>query len=217
MATEQYTLEQAEEEISRVHGEDDVLREAHTQDDISDAPNAPDEGHTMYAGSGHMKYVSGATGDGVLYNTGRNTNVATGSLNLTTSMQNVPGLSLTLGVGTYCIRGLVLINNPGTGSQGQLQFRMHGTGGLTCSNGRIAFTELFASAGVQGDYTNSPPLDYTINGSTPGTSGEDRRLYIDGIVVVSVAGTMSVQLTQGSTSACNTVQYGTFIESLPIT
>jgi hypothetical protein len=80
----------------------------------------------------------------------------------------------------------------------------------------MCFREFHATTGVNGDYTTTPPLDVTVTGSSPGTGGENLSVDVDGIVVVSVAGTLQVQMKQNATVACNTVQLGTYIQAEPV-
>lgn len=213
MAVEAFTLEQAEQELAQLRGEIDVIGEALTQTD-SDPPEIPATGLIAYSATGHAKYTS-ADGTGA-YNTGRMTLGATGPLALTTSLQTIPGLTASLAVGTWHIGAQLLISNPGTASQGVFTFSLPGSGGLTVSNGRFSVIELGATGSVA-------TADFTTFGNTltsgvaPGTGGLNRVAYIHAIFVVSVAGTISVQMKQAATAACTVVQYGTFAEVFPVT
>ena len=96
-----YSLEEAEDHIGDLIGGLDILGEAHTMTDSTDIPDTPTTGIIKFATAGHMRYASGSSGDGNYYATGRNTNPATSALTFTTSFQNVPGIAINLGIGTY--------------------------------------------------------------------------------------------------------------------
>lgn len=213
MANEQTTLEQIEEELAAVRGDHNARAEAHTQTDVTDYPDAPDTGHTMFAAAGHQKYVSS---DSVSYNTGRNTNGATSPLTFTTSLQNVPGLTLHLGVGEYRIHAQILINNPGTAGQGTITIQTTLSGGLTVSNGRWSAHEVVASTGST--WANWDLFGNSMSSANaPGANTFNRTWTVQGHLIVSVAGTLAIQMKQAATVACNSVQYGTYLESMPVT
>lgn len=215
--TEAYTLELAEEHVGNLNGNVDRLTEAHQQDDTDLIPNTPTTGHIMFASTGHMKYVSGVTGDSVTYNTGRNTNGATSPLTFTTSLQTVPGLTISLGVGTYRIHAQILINNPGTAGQGTITIQTTLQGGLTVSNGRWSVTEIVAGTGNV-VWANYDAFGNSMSsGNAPGANTNNRTWTVDGYAIVSVAGTLAIQMKQAATAACNTVQYGTYLETMPVT
>jgi hypothetical protein len=205
-----YTVELAEEHIANLRGATDLLGEAHLQTDVTDSPSSPAAGHIMYASTGHMKYVSGGTGDGVTYNTGRNTNGSTGPLSLTTSFQTVPGLTISLGVGTYTIHSQLLISVPGAG--GTISYQATASGGLTASNGRIALVEVFGG-NTASDYTT---LGSTLTGSSP-AGATNRVSRLEGLFVISVAGTLNIQVKQAATANATVVQYGSYLEAFPVT
>jgi len=211
--TDAYTLELAEEHIGDLRGATDLLGEAHTKTDATDYPDAPTAGLIAFSAAGHEKYVSS---DGVSYNTGRNTNGATSSLTFTTSLQTVPGLTISLGVGTYRIHAQILINNPGTAGQGTITIQTTLQGGLTVSNGRWSVTEIVAGTGNV-VWANYDAFGNSMSsGNAPGANTNNRTWTVDGYAIVSVAGTLAIQMKQAATAACNTVQYGTYLESMPI-
>jgi hypothetical protein len=208
--TEAYTLELAEEHIANANGNVDRISEALTQDDTDLIPNTPATGHIMFATAGHMRYVSGVTGDSNNYTTGRNTNPATGVLNLTTSFQLVPGLSVSLGVGTYAIHCQVLVNPPASAG-GTVSYRFTATGGLTDSSSRFGLTEVFGGNTA----SSTQPLGTQMDGSAPG-GATDRVARMEGTIVVSVAGTLQMQMKQAATANAATYQAGTYIEAFPV-
>lgn len=211
-----YSLEQAEDHIGDLIGQVDVLGEALTQTDSSDVPDIPDEGHIVFSTSGHMRYKSGLTGDSNSYATGRNTNGATSPLTFTTSLQTVPGLTINLGVGTYRIHAQILVNNPGTAGQGTITIQTTLQSGLTVSNGRWSVTEIVAGTGNV-VWANWDSFGNSMSsGNAPGANTNNRTWTVDGFAIVSVAGTLAIQMKQAATAACNTVQYGTYLESMPV-
>jgi hypothetical protein len=208
--SEQYTLELAEEHIGDLRGATDLIGEAHAQTDATDIPDTPAAGHIMFATAGHMRYASGTTGDGNYYATGRNTNAATGTLSFTTSFQVVPGLSVSLGVGTYAIHCQVLVNPPASAG-GTVSYRFTATGGLTASSSRFGLTEVFGGNTA----SSTQPLGTQMDGSAPG-GATDRVARMEGTIVVSVAGTLQMQMKQAATANAATYQAGTYIEAFPV-
>jgi hypothetical protein len=59
-------------------------------------------------------------------------------------------------------------------------------------------------------------LGGTISGAAPGTGGANKLTYIDGVFVISVAGTVSVQMSQAATAACDVLQYPSYLEIFPV-
>ncbi len=148
------------------------------------------------------------------YNAGRQTLPASGPLTVSASMQTVPGLSASLAVGTYHVHGQLLLSVPTTGSQGLITYRLNGAGGLIASNGGASWVETHESNGV--GTSVFWPLGTTINGVAPGTAGADQVVKFDGIFVVTVAGTINVQIAQAATSAISVAQFGTYLEVDPV-
>jgi hypothetical protein len=188
-----------------------VITEAHTKGDATDAPDVPAAGLISYSSGGHEKYTSA---DGNAYNTGRRTLPATNQLALTTAMTDIPGLSASLGVGTYHIRAQALINGSVTAGQGTITARYHASGGLTVNGGRGRITEMHQVGGLAlADYAL---IDVTLSGPAPGTAGVNEIWDFDGIWTISVAGTFSIQMAQAATSAVTVMQVGTYMEISPI-
>jgi hypothetical protein len=213
VAIEGYTLEQAEAEIAELRGLIDVITEAHTKADATDAPVVPASGLISYSTGGQENYVSA---DGNTYYTGRATFPAGPSgfpYSLTTSMTTVPGLSAPLGVGAYRVHAQLLLAVPVTAGQGQLAFQLTASGGLTAGSGRYACVATNFQNGVgSSDYAT---LGSQVTGNTPGTAGANQIVRIDGYFVVTVAGTINVQAKQGATAAVTIPQYGTYLEIYP--
>ena len=209
---ENYTLEQAEEEIADLRQQITAMAETFTFTDITDPtspPTIPSAGEILFSDTGRLKY--GSSADSNDYFTGYMTYPATGSLTLGTSMATVPGLSAPLGVGAYRVRALLCTDPNGAG--GQLHFRMHPTGGLTASNGRTAFYELLGTNQVP--LTAFNVLDTTFDTSTPGGAGASRIDIFDGYFVISVAGTLNVQAFQTATANTIIRQYGSYLDVFP--
>src|SRR5215813_11110303 len=141
---------------------------------------------------------------------------ASGALTLSTSFQTIPGLTTSLAVGTWHIYARMLMTNPGTAGQGFTGWQVTGSGGLTASNGRWSVTELVTSGTVAAADFNTlgSPINSTV---VPGTGGAPRVAEIQGLFIISVAGTISIQMKQATAAACTVVQYGTFAEVFLVT
>lgn len=213
MAIEEYTLEQAEEEIANLRGQVNALLEVHSIDTATDLPVTPATGISNFANTGHLNYVSSA--DANSYDTGRLTVAATGALTVSTALQTVPGLSGPLGVGTYAVRGQMYCTVPVTAGQGQISYQLTASGGLTASAGRATWTETHAANGV--GTSDAQTLGTLQPGVTPGTGGANHVVKFDGIFVISVAGTINVQIKQAASALITVLQYPSYLEIYPVT
>lgn len=210
--SEAYTLELAEEHVGKLFGQVNVLGEALTQDDTDLVPNTPAAGNIQYSATGQQKYASS---DGNAYNTGRLTLPATGGLTLTTGLQTIPGLTCTLAVGTWHVRGLLLLHNPATAGQGAPSIQLTASGGLTAANGRFVCYEVHAANGV--GVADGTGLGGLLTGAAPSTGGANQVWNFDGIFVITVAGTLAVQMKQAATAASDILQYPSYLEVFPVT
>lgn len=204
---EKFTLEQAEEEIAQLRGDLHLLTERVALTDSTDAPVITG-GCAAYSSSGQLMYVSGDTNT---YDTGRLSLGATGPLTLSSSLQNIPGISCTLGVGTYVIEAQLAIN-PST-SGGNMSYQGTCSGGLVNLHGRLAFTEIVTNAVVSGcDYVNVGTT-YT---STNALGGSDRVTTVRGWAVFTAPGTFAIQ-AKLSSGAATIQQYPTYMQIFPVT
>ena len=207
-----YTLEQAEEDIADLRGQVDQLDEVHTQADGGLVPNTPAAGIVTFSGSSQQKYVSAA--DGNAYNTGRMTAIPGSATSLTSSYQTV--VSAPLGTGGYRIRAQLLLNPSVSGGTPSYQYAA--ASGLVLSHGRLACLEVYMAAAMGvGDWVGdgTMPGAFT-SANSVGAGLNDRIVTFDGYLVVSTAGTLNVQAKLSSGSA-SIVQYGTYLDVMPVT
>jgi len=165
-----------------------------------------------YSNSGQRKYIST---DGNNYAMGRLTIPGSAATLLTTSMQTMGNLTVSLTAGMqYRVIARLLIAAPTTSGQGALSYRTHASGGLVASGGRCAITELFATSGV--GLADHAGLDTTLTGSAPGTGGANREVLFDGWFTITTSGQLSIQMAQAATAACQLAFAGSYLEILPI-
>lgn len=165
----------------------------------------PSGGAVAYAKSGSLKWRGG---DGIDYNTGSNYAILTtpfvGGV-ADTSQHNVTGLAVALGVGTYVINLWAPYNGSGSvGSTSKWAFTFGGT-----ATTAALVNSFQTSAYTAPTYTTTLTTTFT----TPTLTATTTLALIQGIIVVSVAGTL--QLTIGNTTSADgtTVQTGAYLET----
>lgn len=165
----------------------------------------PSGGVVAYAKSGALKW-RGA--DGLDYNSGSNFAVLTtpfvGGV-ADTSQHNVTGLAVALGAGTYIINLWAPYNGSGSvGSTSKWAFTFGGT-----ATSAALVNSFQTSAYTAPTYTTTLTTTFT----TPTLTSTTTLAIIQGLIVVSVAGTL--QLTIGNTTAADgtTVQTGAYLET----
>jgi hypothetical protein len=106
VAIEGYTLEQAEAEIAELRGLIDVITEAHTKADATDAPDVPASGLISYSSGGQEKYTSA---DGNAYTGGQFISIGPASntaINAAWAVASgIPGFTVPAGGGVYHFHG----------------------------------------------------------------------------------------------------------------
>jgi hypothetical protein len=205
------TLEAAHDYIARLRGDLDRTYEAHAKTDATDQPNVPASGHTAYSGAGHGKYVSS---DGNAYNTGRLRLRATGQLVNSLTLADVAGLTpLTLGVGTYGVRGQIMYNVNQTGAS--IQFLWAGT-----------VTATFRIKGKEwqdGTPASTPSAGVMIALNTAYVGGaagalNNRSWEFDGEIVVTGTGTFNLRVNTSIAADTFTISSpGSYLDLLPVT
>lgn len=160
-----------------------------------------------YGNTGHQKYVGS---DGVDYATGRV--LATGPNNQainTTGFTALTGMSVALGVGTYMFRILVELKANSSAGQWLLEILFSGTATV---NYGFRFT---SAAGVAGLNANVSAFGSSLGGPATSVLG----FYwaeIEGKIVVTAAGNLSVSGATTATADTFNVFLGSYIEAFPV-
>jgi hypothetical protein len=107
-----------------------------------------------------------------------------------------------------------LLINPPAAAGGTLGYQVAGT--ATVSNGRYGMTEC---NGTGGGATGNVAAEYNtlgnpVNGTAPGGAAS-RVTRIEAYFVVTVTGTLNIQMKQTATANATVVQYGTYAELYP--
>jgi hypothetical protein len=177
------------------------------------APTSGSGAAQVYAVSTHLAYVAS---DGNSYDTGRLTQQTTGGQTINTGGaggQTINGLSFAVGVGTYRISGLVKGTNGSTIATQAMG--VNGSATATLVNVGIMFYS--ATANTFKGFGLVSALAARAGVSSNLAANEVWVGYFDGIVVVSVAGTLTITgSTVTSTSDTWTVNTGGFIDLMPV-
>jgi hypothetical protein len=212
----QYTVEQAETDITDLRGMTYLIDEIITQYD-SHVPNLPSaSGYTAFSLGGQEAYLGF---DGNAYNTGRLTILYTGTgqtVNSTTPVV-ITGLSVPLAVGTYKVSGRV------RGLQGSTTavqaIRLIAPDTLVASTLDVDYTSgnWGSFTTILSNYNNVGALNADMSTASM-TNGFTFTIRFEGIIVVSTAGTLNVDarcVTSGSDTW--TVEAVSWLQIEPIT
>lgn len=216
-ANEQYTLEQAEDDIAILRGQVDRLSEILEQFDVAagQVPNAPVTGYTQYSSTGQQKYLSD---DANAYNTGRLTipGPTGGQLVNSAGFAAVTGMTCPLAAITYRVSGQIIFSPNQAGASAEFQFA--GSGGLTLT-GRWFFAEYEVLSPItMGNGAEITALSSAFTTTVIGGGLADRVITFDGVVVVSAGGTITLQAATTVAADTYTIkQNGTYLEVSPIT
>jgi hypothetical protein len=212
----QYTLEQAEDDIAVLRGQVDRLSEILTQYDVAagQVPNSVTLGYVQHSSTGQMKYLSD---DGNAYNTGRLTIPCSGQQTINSaSFTAVNGLTCSLGALTYRVSGQIAFSPNQSGASAEFQFA--GSGGLALTSGRWFFAEYEVLSPItMGNGTLITALSSAFTTTVIGGGLADRIITIDGTIIVSSAGTLTLQAATTVAADTYTIrQNGTYLEISPI-
>lgn len=168
-----------------------------------------------FIGYGNNGYFKWRGGDGADYQTGSNISfVAAAGVNVTgTTANTITGLSALLGTGTYLVNLNLSYLPTGTiGSTTTFNFAFTGTASTTALNWQIL------QQGAANAVTMAGGSLSTIAGNmlSPTHVANGAGLTVTGILIVSVAGTLTVTATDQVSADTITVNGGSFLELQPI-
>lgn len=212
-----YTLTQAQDDVATTAGQVDRMSEALTQGDVTDQPNVPAAGNIQYSSSGHQRYVSSA--DGATYNTGRNSQVLTGSQITINSTSATDICTALVAAGRYHFHGQIIWTQGST--QAQQAMRFNGTATISTMGGVILHDY---DAGVNGNNVVSTFFTaYNTDSSAYGAAGIPANTAswwrFDGTVAFSTSGNFRLQ-ARCVTSSADTFKVFpdySYIDMLPVT
>jgi len=164
------------------------------------------DGRLSAAASGTTPYVPGGTDvamadGGTGASTAANARTNLGFLSAVTTaafpksnttLANITGLSLTVGVGTWEVFALARATIPGTGG---IKFALAGTATVTALNGSFFYHDGTAFGGCGA--VNVAGVEFLDSS----TSNEVATVYTNATITVSVAGTLTLQFAESSTDA----------------
>jgi hypothetical protein len=172
------------------------------------APATPSSGSKLYAATGNLHYVGEDGGD---YDTGRQTAFASGQTVSATSMTTLTGMTVPVGSGVL-YRFKVLVHLNAAASAGQWQIQVTGPT-ITSTNYGFRF---FSAAGVGGANVNRTALTTALGGPATSVAGA-YWAEIEGQVVPSAAGSLTVQGKTTIGADTFDIETGSYIEILPVT
>jgi hypothetical protein len=211
-----YSLDQADADIAEHDRQLSVMGEAFTQGDATDSPTNPVTGHIQYSTAGHQKYASA---DGMEYNTGRYTQVTTGTT-LINSTSPITVISFpSVAAGTYRAHGTIYAQVAGSGTTQKYQTRYNGTSAVSSmlmfTMSIIESNAVTPGFGITSSYGTDESNSFPSN---PPTSSHVMWI-VNGSLTISTPGTLTFSLrcnTSGADASCTT-QAGSFLELMPVT
>lgn len=207
IATDTYTLEQAEEDIGDLRGQVDLLNEAHTQLDATNTPNTPASGIIGYSSGGQQKYASA---DGGFYNTGRATFYSTSAQTVSsTGGILVSPMSCPVVAGAYRVKvRLTYLENQSAGTP---SFALSGPATSTCQIMTVV-TSVQGAAAVLGNRTITIGTFFAVNAMASLT----RILDLEAMLVFTASGTLQFQALTSVGADTFNVQAGSFMDVMPV-
>lgn len=215
-----YTLEQAEEDLSVLRGQVNLLSEILSQVfQLAGGPSAgaPAAGYQQYMdGPGYPQIIS--ANDGNSYDMCTQTLVASGQNVNSLSLVPITGVgSISLGLGTYYISGQIIALP--AGAAGAISLEWVAGGGLTASTFAMALRETQAGGpAVEGNagYVTALGGSSLFNGATF-TNVATRHMVFQGIIVVSHAGTLTPEVATITAAADSwTLEAATVVQVVPV-
>jgi hypothetical protein len=176
----------------------------------STAPAQATDWAGLYGANSNLKFISG--NDGNAYNTGQMTvNLTSNFSNATgsTNPVNVTGMDVALGVGTYKLRGYLLVAAVATAATTKFNFTFSGaatTGSMVVWQ---PHSSAFAASTVSTTIT-------TASGFVATATTDEYYMEFTMIAVVTTAGTLQLQNALGTAADSTYVLAGSFIEIEPI-
>jgi hypothetical protein len=183
------------------------------------APSATASAATLYAISGSLKYISGLTGDGSAYNTGRLTVTSPGQTITGTGITNLTGCSAPVGIGTYQFHASILFQGSAAAGTAIFSFAsppststctLPGTITNVGSPGTISVTFGAFAGGF-----NINALSQTVTSPTLSNT-QNFLLVFDGIITFTAAGTLQMACKCGTNGDNVIVSNGSYMELMPV-
>jgi hypothetical protein len=159
----------------------------------------------------NLSFVNGLTGDGNTYDTGRLSLWL--SANVTATSGGATVFTAALGVGTYRVHGWLLMTQGSTAAAQDIVVAFTGT--LSSSGSRV-----MSVTSIEGASTETVSIVHANGTGTLNTAAYAASsvilMMIDGILVVSAAGTLTFQAKEGTSGDVFTVDYGSFMDIMPV-
>lgn len=207
MATTDYTLDDASNDLADLRTSMTVMGEAITMSDVTDPPTNPSSGAILYSSSGDIKY---AGSDGSDYNVGRATYYSTSAQTISsTGGILVSPMSHGVGIGAYRVH--VVCSYLENQSAGVPSFALTGPTTSTCEI-LTTVTQVAGGQPVLGNRTIVISTFFTSNTMT----GITRILNLEALIVFTAAGTLQFQALTSAGADTFNIQAGSFMDVMPV-
>ena len=172
------------------------------------APSTPSGGATLYAGSGHAKYVGS---DGNAYNTGGLHLFTTGTQSIvSTTPAPITGLSCQVGVGTYRVTGVIVLTQGTTAVSQDMGFSGPSTSLVSISNNWLVAVGFATTA-------NMRRLSSLATGVSPAfTASTTYEWHFDGIITFTASGPFEAVAAESATGDTYTILAGSYMDIWPV-